>query len=182
MIHDKFPKARHHALLIARDTRLQGPLDLEGPRDLPLLRHLKAVGERWAHGIARTTDSGDTSFKLGFHAVPSMKQLHLHVISTDYCSQGLKTKKHWLSFTHPLFFLDVDWVIEQLCSGNGAVGGVDDEEYNDGNNVLRLEYDAHEKEVLMKGALCCHRCGAEQKNMPQLKQHIVFCQNKFGIK
>ena len=37
---DKFPKARFHALVIARDQRLQGPMDLTGT-DVELVRHMK---------------------------------------------------------------------------------------------------------------------------------------------
>lgn len=43
-------------------------------------------------------------FKIGFHAEPSMQQLHLHVISTDFDSTFLKTKKHWNSF-NTIFFI-----------------------------------------------------------------------------
>lgn len=37
-------------------------------------------------------------FKIGYHAKPSMQRLHLHVISRDFHSSWLKTKKHWNSF------------------------------------------------------------------------------------
>ncbi len=36
--------------------------------------------------------------RIGFHAKPSMDHLHLHVLSTDFLSPCLKTKKHWNSF------------------------------------------------------------------------------------
>jgi len=42
-------------------------------------------------------------FKVGFHAEPSMQRLHLHVISRDFVSPSLKTKKHWNSFNTDLF-------------------------------------------------------------------------------
>ena len=40
----------------------------------------------------------DYSQRIGFHAKPSMDHLHLHVISSDFVSSCLKTKKHWNSF------------------------------------------------------------------------------------
>lgn len=43
------------------------------------------------------------SCSIGYHAVPSMQRLHLHVISTDFVSPCLKTKYHWNSFTTPFF-------------------------------------------------------------------------------
>lgn len=42
-------------------------------------------------------------FKIGYHAEPSMQQLHLHVISMDFNSPSLKTKKHWNSFNTEFF-------------------------------------------------------------------------------
>lgn len=42
-------------------------------------------------------------FKIGYHAEPSMQQVHLHVISTDFNSPSLKTKKHWNSFNTAYF-------------------------------------------------------------------------------
>lgn len=43
------------------------------------------------------------SYSIGYHAMPSMQRLHLHVISTDFNSPCLKTKYHWNSFTTPFF-------------------------------------------------------------------------------
>ena len=57
--------------------------------------------------------------KAGFHAVPSMTRLHLHVISQDFDSPCLKNKKHWNSFTTE-FFLSHQDVVSQLET-NGKV-------------------------------------------------------------
>ena len=46
--------------------------------------------------------------------MPSLPQLHLHVISTDFDSSWMKTKKHYNSFHHPKFFMDIDDVIDKL--------------------------------------------------------------------
>ena len=42
-------------------------------------------------------------FRYGYHTIPSMLQLHLHVISCDFVSPCLKTKRHWNSFTTEFF-------------------------------------------------------------------------------
>lgn len=42
-------------------------------------------------------------FKIGYHAEPSLLQLHLHVISMDFHSPTLKTERHWNSFNTKLF-------------------------------------------------------------------------------
>jgi len=48
---------------------------------------------------------GGLPLRLGYHAVPSLEPLHLHVVSQDFNSPCLKHKKHWNSFSGP-FFLD----------------------------------------------------------------------------
>ena len=160
VVPDKFPKAALHGLVVARDPRLQGPLDLTmTPENLDLVRHMKAVGQRWAEEHAP-----GLPVALGFHSAPSMRQLHLHVISKDYDSPSLKTKKHWNSFTTP-FFLDVDWVLGQLEAEAGGSGG----------GPGHLEYNVAAKEALLKGPLVCHRCKALCSNMPKLKDHIKAC-------
>lgn len=42
-------------------------------------------------------------FKIGYHAEPSMQQLHMHVISIDFNSPTLRTQRHWNSFNTKLF-------------------------------------------------------------------------------
>jgi len=44
------------------------------------------------------------------------RHLHMHVISKDFDSEFLKTKKHWNSFT-TAFFLPVDDVLATLFQG-----------------------------------------------------------------
>lgn len=44
-----------------------------------------------------------SSFKIGYHAQPSLNQLHLHVISVDLYAPTMRKKKHWNSFTTSLF-------------------------------------------------------------------------------
>lgn len=82
MITDKFPKAHRHALVIARNPKLLGPLDLTQD-DIPLLLHMRHVAETWMkQEQSKQEGSGALErFKFGFHSVPSMRQLHLHVIT-----------------------------------------------------------------------------------------------------
>lgn len=53
------------------------------------------------------------NFKMGFHGKPSMKQLHLHVISDDLNSPAMKHSKHYNTFTTP-YFLDVHDFIDTV--------------------------------------------------------------------
>ena len=54
---------------------------------------------------------------MGFHAIPSMKQVHMHIISLDFQGRGLKKKHHYNSFVTE-FFIDVDTIIVKLLKGN----------------------------------------------------------------
>lgn len=93
-------------------------------------------------------------FKMGFHAVPSMTHLHLHVVSQDFDSQCLKNKKHWNSFTTDFFVSFAE--MRQAVLDGGVV-----------------DFSAREHRI--KQDLKCHRCDAALLNMPKLKAHIATC-------
>lgn len=134
IIRDKYPKARIHCLCIARDLSLQEPLDIN-PTHKKLLQHMKQASLNVLHRIVGGNVNKD-AFQMGFHAVPSMRQLHLHIISKDFDSPCLKTRKHWVSFTNKDFFLDIDDFIE-----------------------VPLQYEIEEKKKILKSApLTCPRC------------------------
>ncbi|KAI8822377.1 HIT-like domain-containing protein [Fimicolochytrium jonesii] len=154
VVRDKFPKAKHHLLIIPRKP-IDGISNL-GPGDVGLLDGLKKKADEIVAGISREVGGMDVECRVGFHAVPSMKQLHLHVISQDFDSPHLKNKKHWNSFTTP-FFKDFEEVRDIL------------------NREGSVNFDTAYYEGLLKGPLKCHRCGEEVKNIPGLKAHIGGC-------
>jgi len=100
----------------------------------------------------------------GFHAVPSMEHLHLHVISSDLCSPSLKNKKHYNSF-HPKlgFFLHLHDVLEWFDATSSH--------YTTVSKLDKAKY-----ELILKESLVCWRCEAVQRNIPTLKTHL---QNHF---
>jgi len=102
----------------------------------------------------------------GFHAAPSMKHLHLHVLSADLCSEKMKIKKHYNSF-HPKlgFFLDIDEVLSWFDADPGFF-----------SSMAKLK--ASEYEPILKEDLSCFRCHSHQKNMPTLKAHLQEDWNK----
>ena len=97
----------------------------------------------------------DDTFKMGFHAIPSMAQVHMHVISQDFHSPCLKTKKHWNSFNTE-YFIPVEKLLE-LLKNHGTVG-----------SKIRQE----NKGELLKTDLQCNQCDRKAKNMPDLKSHL----------
>lgn len=62
-----------------------------------MLQEMELLAKNAIEVNGRTLDE----FKIGYHAKPSMQRLHLHVISRDFHSPCLKTKKHWNTFNTP---------------------------------------------------------------------------------
>lgn len=98
VIRDKFPKAKVHYLVLPHEE-ISGIYKLNRS-------HVNLL-EDFGQMYKKIQEDEDYSFKVGFHAVPSMQRLHMHIISTDMVSPCLKTKIHWNSFTTE-FFLPYD--------------------------------------------------------------------------
>ncbi|KAG8800102.1 hypothetical protein FRC18_008114 [Serendipita sp. 400] len=114
----------------------------------------------------------------GFHAVPSMEHLHMHIISSDFISPSLKNKKHYNSF-HPKlgFFLHLHDVLEWFEGDDEVYQSVSS---NQSEALTRLtcvskqmsRLPSSEYERLLKEDLSCWRCKVSQKNIPTLKAHL----------
>ncbi|KAG8096390.1 hypothetical protein GUJ93_ZPchr0013g36375, partial [Zizania palustris] len=118
VLNDLYPKARKHVLVVSRVDGLDSLADVN-KEHLSLLRRMHSAGVKWAQKFLEEDPS--LVFRLGFHSVPSMRQLHLHIISQDFNSTRLKNKKHWNSFT-TAFFLDSVDVIEEIDNrGTAAI-------------------------------------------------------------
>lgn len=152
---DLYPKAKKHVLVLARLDGLDSLADVQ-KEHIPLLRHIHSIGEKWASSFLQEDPS--MIIRLGYHSVPSMRQLHLHVISQDFDSLHMKNKKHWNSFTTK-FFRDSVEVLEEV----EKVGKV---EINYDKDILSME-------------LRCHRCRSAHPNIPRLKSHISNCKAPF---
>lgn len=150
-IKDKYPKAKYHWLVLPHEN-LSNPYKLTEDH-LELVRHILSVGQNLAK--AEMAKESNLQFRYGYHAVASMSQLHMHVISQDFNSSCLKTKKHWNSFTTD-YFVDAEDIIVDL--------------ERDGKVKDRRSFTE-----LLKNQLKCHRCNQSRKNMPELKRHISTC-------
>lgn len=147
VIRDKYPKARYHWLVLPWESI--SSLKAVTQEHLELLEHLHAVGEKM---IQQCPEKDTLHFRLGYHVIPSMSHLHLHVISQDFDSVWLKTKKHWNSFTTE-YFVDSQAVIGMIKKKGRATIG------NSGSELLKLP-------------LKCHVCKQQQPTIPQLKEHL----------
>jgi aprataxin len=151
VLYDKYPKARFHLLLIPK-ARIDAVADLRREH----VPELEAIKSRADWVMTALSGSSGVEFRAGFHAVPSLSHLHLHIISQDFESTCLKNKQHWNSFTSK-FFMPVDKVLKTVA----AFG--------------RMTCDKTEYEDLLKGELRCHRCCQVIFSMPALKRHVAAC-------
>lgn len=146
IIKDKYPKARFHFLIIPKESIA----NLKGltKEHVPLLKHMHDEGEKLAK-----KSSSKLEFRLGYHAIPSMSQIHLHVISQDFDSTCLKTKKHWNSFTTEYFINSSDLIAMMEEKGS-------------------IQFDPAKYSEILKHPLRCHVCKKDSATMPALKTHI----------
>ncbi|XP_058496846.1 aprataxin [Solea solea] len=147
VIKDKYPKARHHWLVLPWQSIPSLKALCEEHCDL--VKHMQQVADQM---VQQCPDSSSLSFRTGYHAIPSMSHVHLHVISQDFDSPCLKNKKHWNSFTTD-YFIEANDVI-QMLETNGRV---------------TVKEGATE---LLKLPLCCHMCHKELPTIPALKEHL----------
>merc|ERR1712029_436543 len=147
VIKDKYPKARIHLLVLPKDTMLVN-LNSLNDSHIPLIRRMVAAGQ---DQVPPGTTPG---VRMGFHAVPSMSRLHLHVISQDFDSPCLKHKKHWNSFNTD-YFVPWEIIVDQLETNNKV-----------------LPADTSQTNQWLKRDLQCHKCQYKPKNLPDLKSHI----------
>ncbi|XP_077288947.1 aprataxin isoform X2 [Arctopsyche grandis] len=145
-IKDKYPKAKHHFLIMSKEN-IPGIMSLN-KENLKLLHHMKSVADKLCSKF-------DDKFKIGYHSVPSMQRLHLHVISDDFVSPCLKTKVHWNSFT-TTFFMTSDDLIRAI---------------DDTGSISKMSKQVHKE--LINTPLKCHKCNFVPKTMPNLKEHLL---------
>ncbi|XP_015799158.1 aprataxin isoform X1 [Nothobranchius furzeri] len=147
VITDKYPKARYHWLVLP----WQSIPSLKALREehCDLLKHMQQVADRM---VQQCPDSGSVRFRMGYHAIPSMSHIHLHVISQDFDSPCLKNKKHWNSFTTDYFMPSHDVIRMLETDGRVTV--------KEGTSEL------------LKLHLRCHVCHREIPTIPALKEHI----------
>lgn len=147
IIKDKYPKSEFHYLVLPYNDIPS--LFVCSYQHKMVIEHMETV----AREFARSHQNGKI-FWLGFHARPSLNRLHLHLISNDFRGHGLKTAKHYNSFTTK-FFLPPSDVINSIV------------------NTGRVQAPSEEEcQRLLKTPLKCHVCGLKPTNMPTLKLHL----------
>lgn len=160
LVKDAYPKSTVHCLVMPLSLDLVSLASLEA-QHVPLLRHMVSV----ADGYARYLKELDASrysrlrFITGFHALPSLPMLHLHLLSMDLDSPCLKTKKHYNSFA-TFFFLTSDRVIADV----------------EQHGKVTINADAKMLRAMESQDMKCMWCGAPLANVPQMKAHLSTCE------
>ncbi|TNN62308.1 Aprataxin [Liparis tanakae] len=147
VIKDKYPKARYHWLVLP--WQIISSLKALSEEHCDLVKHMQQVADQM---VRQCPDAGLLRFRTGYHAIPSMSHVHLHVISQDFDSPCLKNKKHWNSFTTDYFMESHDVI--QMLETNGRV------DVKEGTSEL------------LKLALRCHMCRKDIPTIPALKEHL----------
>ncbi|XP_063828233.1 aprataxin [Ostrinia nubilalis] len=147
VIRDKYPKAKIHYLMLPTEN-INSIYKMN-------LEHVKLLEEFNRLFEEIKSELSDIKLKAGFHAVPSMQRLHMHVISIDMISPCLKTKIHWNSFTTN-FFIPFEDILNEL---------------KETGSIKKMSPELHKN--LMATPLQCNQCTFNPKNLPQLKEHLL---------
>lgn len=171
-IFDGFEKAKFHLLILPREpfeledgSILSGPALsslsqlLKSPHALQVLKELLSQAEEVKDMIRDEMEKEygwSWGVQTGFHAVESMRHVHLHVISSDFLSPKLKNKKHWNSF-HPTlgYFLHLPDVITAVESGKNP-----------------LQDPKHYEALLKTDLVSTYPPHARFATIPKLKEHL----------
>lgn len=172
-IYDKYHKARKHLLLIPRpDNSPLGKIssinDIIPFIHLQHLRNFHALGREIAAAVSGSgTDDKSWKYPMlcGYHAVPSLTPLHLHIISSDFDSDCIKNKKHINSFTDASFFISPD-VLERHMESAPSAG-------------MRVQVNTQRATGIINSTpFRCFRCGASSGTVTQWKFHNSACNAK----
>ncbi|KAF9086669.1 hypothetical protein BGX29_001290 [Mortierella sp. GBA35] len=153
IIKDAFPKAKVHLLVMPRRP-INKVTDLVGEAGIRTVEELVRVATTRLATLKK--ENPHLEFKTGFHIIPSMKRLHLHIISQDFCSASLKKAAHWNSF-NTAYFIPPEEVI-RVIRGKGS--------------FAKTEAELQEYSRLKKEPLRCNQCSQVMRTMPMLSHHL----------
>lgn len=194
IIKDTYPKALRHYLVIPRSpnvTHVHPTLVFQ--RDQRLYNSIEAYVEKAKtmmmddlldsgllkfdrHDALATTEFSNTFIKAGVHSIPSLSNLHIHVITQDFYSPCLKHKKHYNSFTTDFFVEFRKLKPDGTPDHNASETSDHSTDYDsDADPVAnRLEMDSTKlQNIVSKSHLRCLYCGENFVNkFAQLKHHL----------
>jgi aprataxin len=161
VIRDKFPKGLVHWLVLPRKEMIE-EIGLLDNSHLPMLRKMQTMEEELKALAVKET--GDERLELwsGFHSWPSMKLLHLHLISADLNGPRLTSVSHWISFTTS-FFIRLPTLIARIEEA--------------GNPQIDLAAEKKLKRGKPTCPICQRAFHASEKGVIEAKLHYQTCRN-----
>ena len=188
VIYDGDPKAKFHLLVIPTKRKIQNVwqlLDGDITANIELMKEIVNLSQWIINGFCKMYDN-KYRFIYGFHSIPTMTQLHCHIISIDFDSPSMKTQKCWNSFTTRFFTPAIYFLKflqqEQLKMKNELIlqtvhNDDDDDEFEIKTPKLNsnqcMDYNYYKS--LTKTPLQCHKCLCKFGSMVDLKVHIALC-------
>jgi aprataxin len=103
----------------------------------------------------RKSSKGPLTMNIGLHMLPSLEPLHIHIISDDFCSVHVKTKRQYNSFASD-FFYKLDELVQSL------------KEIGD----LAAEINPKLAQRQLDKELKCGKCGYGGGAMTEFKEHL----------
>lgn len=172
VIYDGYPKAKYHLLMIPTDIKSNS--SLVGLHKLTV-NHISML-QHFVELSKEIEDHLKVKLNIGFHAVPSATLLHMHLISDDFDSPYLKTKKHWNSFTTP-FFIHPKKVIDSLSKSFTLSSNSNSKDLDVGELILSID-NLKSYEKYIDGDMKCQKTGKILKNMKELKAQLDIINRK----
>lgn len=159
VIRDKFPKGTIHWLVLPRKEMIE-EIEMLTADHVGMLE-LMSLKVKQLEALARK-ELEDDSIELwsGFHSWPSMKLLHLHLISSDLQGARLTSTSHWISFTTP-FFIRLPIMIERLKET--------------GQHGIDLATEKKRKNGKPTCPLCAAQFPSSEKGVIEAKEHYKAC-------
>jgi len=132
VLYDAYPKSKYHLLVLPKERKktLKSVSHLSSS-DIDTIQYMNEIGTRLIDHLVdqesrlqkknstRPQSISKDDFQMGFHSIPSIHVVHLHVMSTDFNTPQMKRKDHWNSFTTS-FFVKPSIILKQL-SENGKI-------------------------------------------------------------
>jgi diadenosine tetraphosphate (Ap4A) HIT family hydrolase len=173
VIYDGYPKAHVHLLVIPRPSFLSAKSlhDIVFDSDMEKLKVLHSIADSIAQHVFSAAPRR-TEIWTGYHLRPSLHPLHIHIISTDLTyGQYHRHKKHWNSYTTPLFIkcddVMTEWYKMKTDSKSTSLSVLESERDPEvdiiqpqslGEQMILSVGGNSSVDTFEKQAYTCHRC------------------------
>lgn len=205
IIEDQYPKSLRHWLVMPRSKQETHKHPFEAFKNAKFFHDIEEYVEKAKQmmvdslvpdfvddNVPAKAEFKQKFIRAGIHSEPSMANLHIHIITQDFCLPRMKNKKHYNSFTTS-FFVDFDDLRPARKSQYLEDEGSCESDQSDGSDegiVIRRNQpflgrkrtpDRHIRDpkilskIIRDTSLRCVYCGKDFGNkFQELKKHLDF--------